>query len=123
MLENGWKFSIPGGKVPSEDFPQATEDKLFGSKYMKEIYFKADPGESFFFLYCFPSVLELVRGLCGARELWCSEETEREVDFGFDVDIGFDCGSIFRHGGYAGNIQSTTLGTPVSPRCPGSPEL
>jgi glutathionyl-hydroquinone reductase len=48
MLENGWKFAIPGGKVPSEDFPQATEDKLFGSKYMKEIYFKADPGESFF---------------------------------------------------------------------------
>ncbi|KAG7544270.1 hypothetical protein FFLO_03309 [Filobasidium floriforme] len=43
MLSNGWKFSIPGGKVPSEDFPQATEDKLFGSKYMKEIYFKADP--------------------------------------------------------------------------------
>jgi glutathionyl-hydroquinone reductase len=70
MLENGWKFSIPGGQVPSEDFPQATEDKLFGSKYMKEIYFKADPGESFFFLYCFPSVLELVRGSCGLVERW-----------------------------------------------------
>lgn len=46
MLENGWKFSIPGGAVPEESFPQATEDKLFGSKYMKDIYFRADPGES-----------------------------------------------------------------------------
>ena len=44
MLENGWKFAIPGGKVPEEDFENATEDKLFGSKYIKEVYFKADPG-------------------------------------------------------------------------------
>ena len=45
MLENGWKFAIPGGKVPEEDFENATEDKLFGSKYIKDVYFKADPGE------------------------------------------------------------------------------
>ena len=42
----GWKFAIPGGKVPDEDFQNATEDKLFGSEYLSEIYFKAEPGES-----------------------------------------------------------------------------
>lgn len=46
MLENGWKFAKPGGQVPEEDFPNATEDKLFGSQYIKEVYFKADPSES-----------------------------------------------------------------------------
>jgi glutathionyl-hydroquinone reductase len=45
MLEGGWKFAIPGGKVPEEDFPGSTEDKLFGSKHMKDIYFRADPSE------------------------------------------------------------------------------
>lgn len=114
MLENGWKFSIPGGKVPSEDFPQATEDKLFGSKYMKEIYFKADPGESFSLMFSFGG---------GARDMYCRGETEREVEVDIDVGFGFDCGSGYRCGGYAGVIQSTTLGTPVSTGCPESTEL
>jgi putative glutathione S-transferase len=43
MLENGWMFANPSGSTPNENFPGATEDKLFGSKYMKEIYYKADP--------------------------------------------------------------------------------
>lgn len=38
--ENGW----PGWKFPVSDseYPNATVDKLFGSEYMHEIYFKAD---------------------------------------------------------------------------------
>lgn len=42
----GWKFAVPGGKVPQEDFPNSTEDKLFGSHHLSQIYFKAEPGES-----------------------------------------------------------------------------
>lgn len=38
--ENGW----PGWQFPKDDheYPDATVDKLFGSKYLHEIYFKAD---------------------------------------------------------------------------------
>ncbi|KPI39552.1 Glutathione S-transferase omega-like 2 [Cyphellophora attinorum] len=39
--ENGW----PGWKFPADDaeYPNATVDHLFGSKYLHEVYFKADP--------------------------------------------------------------------------------
>lgn len=38
--ENGW----PGWQFPTSDsdYPNATVDKLFGSKYLHEVYFKAD---------------------------------------------------------------------------------
>jgi len=38
--EKGW----PGWQFPKDDqeYPRATVDKLFGSKYMHEVYFKAD---------------------------------------------------------------------------------
>jgi len=38
--ENGW----PGWRFPGTDdeYPNATVDKLFGSKYLHEVYFKAD---------------------------------------------------------------------------------
>lgn len=38
--ENGW----PGWQFPKDDqeYPDATVDKLFGSKYLHEVYFKAD---------------------------------------------------------------------------------
>jgi hypothetical protein len=119
MLENGWKFSIPGGQVPSEDFPQATQDKLFGSKYMKEIYFKADPGESFFFLIMFSFGVGV-----GARELWFGREMERlRLMLMLMLTLVLILVLVVGCGGYAGVTQSTTLGTPVSTRCPGSTEL
>lgn len=39
--ENGW----PGWKFPSDDneYPNATIDHLFGSEYLHQVYFKADP--------------------------------------------------------------------------------
>ena len=39
--ENGW----PGWQFPStdSDYPNATVDHLFGSSYLHEVYFKADP--------------------------------------------------------------------------------
>ncbi|KAK5225562.1 hypothetical protein LTR47_009090 [Exophiala xenobiotica] len=39
--EHGW----PGWRFPASDdeYPAATVDKLFGSKFMHEVYFKADP--------------------------------------------------------------------------------
>lgn len=39
--EKGW----PGWQFPESDdeYPGATTDKLFGSKYLHEVYFKADP--------------------------------------------------------------------------------
>jgi glutathionyl-hydroquinone reductase len=38
--ENGW----PGLKFPKTDdeYPNATRDKLFGSEYLHEIYYRAD---------------------------------------------------------------------------------
>ena len=40
--ENGW----PGWQFPTTDdeYPGATVDHLFGSRYLHEVYFKADPG-------------------------------------------------------------------------------
>lgn len=40
--EHGW----PGWKFPRDDdeYPAATVDHLFGSEYLHQIYFKADPG-------------------------------------------------------------------------------
>lgn len=40
--DKGW----PGWQFPkdNDEYPGATVDKLFGSKYLHEIYFKADPG-------------------------------------------------------------------------------
>ncbi|KAH7324548.1 glutathione S-transferase [Stachybotrys elegans] len=37
----GWRFN--GERGPDDVYPDATEDKLFGSKFLHEIYFKADP--------------------------------------------------------------------------------
>ncbi|KAI4596824.1 hypothetical protein KJ359_005167 [Pestalotiopsis sp. 9143b] len=36
----GWQF--PGAQGPDDVYEGATEDKLFGSKYLHEVYFKAD---------------------------------------------------------------------------------
>ncbi|KAK9414012.1 putative Glutathione S-transferase [Seiridium unicorne] len=36
----GWQF--PGAQGPDDVYEGATEDKLFGSRYMHEIYFRAD---------------------------------------------------------------------------------
>ena len=38
--DKGW----PGWRFPQDDqeYPDATVDKLFGSQYMHEVYFKAD---------------------------------------------------------------------------------
>ncbi|KAK8040989.1 hypothetical protein PG994_013996 [Apiospora phragmitis] len=38
----GWQF--PGANGPEDVYEGATADKLFGSKFMHEVYFKADPG-------------------------------------------------------------------------------
>ncbi|OQU95881.1 Glutathione S-transferase, domain-containing protein [Cladophialophora immunda] len=40
--EHGW----PGWQFPhsNDEYPHATIDKLFGSQYLHEVYFKADPG-------------------------------------------------------------------------------
>ncbi|OAP62134.1 hypothetical protein AYL99_04337 [Fonsecaea erecta] len=40
--EHGW----PGWQFPKSDdeYPNATVDRLFGSQYLHEVYFKADPG-------------------------------------------------------------------------------
>ncbi|KAK8032070.1 glutathione S-transferase [Apiospora arundinis] len=37
----GWQF--PGANGPHDTYEGATADKLFGSKFMHEVYFKADP--------------------------------------------------------------------------------
>lgn len=37
----GWQF--PGAAGTDDEYEGATEDKLFGSKFMHEVYFKADP--------------------------------------------------------------------------------
>ncbi|KAK8110241.1 glutathione S-transferase [Apiospora kogelbergensis] len=37
----GWQF--PGANGPDDTYDGATADKLFGSKFMHEVYFKADP--------------------------------------------------------------------------------
>lgn len=52
MLEGGWHFVKPenADKEPApvsahsfDTFPGATKDKLFGSEYLSEIYYRADP--------------------------------------------------------------------------------
>ncbi|ORY25172.1 glutathione S-transferase [Naematelia encephala] len=55
MLEGGWHFVTPSNasKEPSpasahsfDTFPAATDDKLFGVSYLRELYFKAQPDYS-----------------------------------------------------------------------------
>lgn len=52
MLEGGWHFVTPenAAKKPEpvsahsfDSFPGSTEDKLYGSKYVSDLYYKADP--------------------------------------------------------------------------------
>lgn len=52
MLDGGWHFVTPANaKKPSlpasahsyDSFPGATDDKLYGSAYLSEVYHKADP--------------------------------------------------------------------------------
>ncbi|KAI1106482.1 glutathione S-transferase [Jackrogersella minutella] len=38
--EAGWSF--PGAKGPNDTYEGSTSDKLFGSKYLHEVYFRAD---------------------------------------------------------------------------------
>ncbi|KAK4685560.1 glutathionyl-hydroquinone reductase, partial [Tremellales sp. Uapishka_1] len=53
MLEGGWHFVTPenAAKTPApqsehsfDTFPAATADKLFGSAYLSDLYYKAEPG-------------------------------------------------------------------------------
>lgn len=39
----GWQFNLACAKGTDEWYEGSTEDDLFGSKYLHEIYFKADP--------------------------------------------------------------------------------
>jgi len=52
MLQGGWHFIspenadkpvAPASEHSSETFPDATVDKLYGSKHVSELYFKAEP--------------------------------------------------------------------------------
>lgn len=39
----GWQFNLTSGKGTSDWYEGSTEDHLFGSKFLHEVYFKADP--------------------------------------------------------------------------------
>ena len=78
----GWKFASQPGEGDSDvpSYPGATVDKLFGSQYLHEVYFRADPGYKG--RYSVPVLWDTKTGTIVCNE---SAEMLRWLQTGFDT--------------------------------------
>ena len=88
MLEGGWHFvsphnasqaAAPASAHSSDTFPRSTEDHLFGSTYLSEVYRKADPNYDMRFTV--PVLWDKKEGTIVDNE---SSELVRSLGSGFD---------------------------------------
>jgi putative glutathione S-transferase len=88
MLEGGWHFvspenakkeAAPASEHSDETFPAATEDHLFGSTRLSDVYFKAEPGYDA--RYTVPTVWDKINNTIVSNE---SSEIIRDLNTGFN---------------------------------------
>ena len=88
MLEGGWHFVTPeNAKKEAEPvsahsfdtFPGSTEDKLFGSKFLSDVYYRADPDYNARFTV--PTVWDIKHSTIVSNE---SSEVIRDLNTGFN---------------------------------------